>query len=111
MDLRRWAPPQLDEEILADTAPTVRAEVLRRLETLWKALGPWVDPKEDADGILTRPDPRLVTAALTCLRALERLYRLDAPRPSADKPPTVAGDILAKVMTELSELEARTQQG
>ena len=111
MDLSRWAPPQLDEEILAEQAPVIRAEILRRLEGLWTALGPWVDGREDQDGVISRPDARLVTAALTCLRQLQQLARLDQPRPSADKAPAVAGDVLAKVMAELGELEARTTQG
>lgn len=108
MDLRRWAPPQLDDDRLAESASVVRAEILRRLEDLWGALAPWLEGAEDPDGVLRRPDPRLVTAALACLKQLHQLYRLDQPRPAGDKTPPASGEILARVMRELGELEART---
>lgn len=111
MDLRKWAPPELDDDKLAATAGVVRAELLRRLERTWSALEPWLEQKEDADGIVIRPDPRLVTAGLTCLRQLHQLYRLDQPRPTVDKAPPATGEILARVMKELGDLEARSRQG
>jgi hypothetical protein len=40
MDLRKWAPPQLDEEILAEQ-PRSSGRDPARLEGLWTALGPW----------------------------------------------------------------------
>ena len=110
MDLTSWAPPRLDEEKLAETAPVVRAEILHRLETLWKALQPWIDGREDTDGIVARPDPRLVASALTCLKQLSNLTRLDQPRPGSDETKPVPAEILAKVVKELEALEARRSQ-
>ena len=107
MDLARWVAPRLDDDTMAETAAVVRAELLRRLETLWGALSPWLDPAPDPDGVVVRPDPRLVTAALTCLRQLHQLYRLDQPRPAAQHAGDEPGEVLAKVLAELGDLEAR----
>lgn len=110
VDLVWQGAPRLDEEKLAEMAPMIRAEVLRRLENLWKAMEPWVDGRPGPDGVLDRPDPRLVAAGLTALRQLSQLARLDQPAKQADERKQAGPELLERVRRELGELEARTAQ-
>jgi hypothetical protein len=101
--------PRLDEEAIAEHAPVVRAEVFRRLESLWTALKPHIDGSPDEDGIVRRPDPRLVDSGIRILSQLQKLYRLDSPGKAADEAgEAVPGEVLAQVCRALADLEART---
>jgi hypothetical protein len=103
--------PSLDEDMLAEVAPYVRAEVFRRLERLWNALEPYVDGSKGEDGVVRRPDPRLMDAAVRVLWQLGRLARLDAPSRKPDEIPAAGPDVLEVVARSLAELEARMGPG
>lgn len=107
MNIQAWQVPTIDEEGLAQQAPVVRAEILRRLELLWTALAPHISGLPDPDGIVYRPDPRLVDAGLRVLRHLSVLYRLEAPRPSTPPIQATTTEDLVQVTAQLEVLEAR----
>lgn len=97
----RFHLPQLDDAKVQEDAPTIRAELVRRLEYLWGVLQPYMEPSEDR-----RPDPRYVEAGIRVLDRLMRLYRLDAPGMKVQS--EVAGfDLVAEVERGLRELEQR----
>jgi hypothetical protein len=110
MDLVPATAPRLDEEIIAREAPVVRAEIWRRYEELWKMLQPFIDGGVDEDGLVRRPDPRLVDSALRVLADLRKVWRLDVPsRPDPEKAAQLPAEVLAKVEAQLAELEARAR--
>ena len=108
MELVPASQPRLDEEMIAENAPIIRAEVFRRYQEIWDALKPYVDGSSDEDGVVRRPDPRLVDSAIRVLAQLQKLWRLDTPsKPDPELSAQVPGEILAKVEAQLAELERR----
>jgi hypothetical protein len=101
----KWHAPRIDDSELQEQAPTVRAEVLARLEGMFQAIEPFTRPREE-DGILLKPDPRFVEAGIRILDRLMRLYRLDAPGIRALEE-GAGEDLVAQVAAQLQELEGR----
>lgn len=73
-------PRGIGDEQLASNAPLVRALVVERLELIWRTCQPHIE------GLMGKPDPRYVEAGIRVLDRLMRLYRLDTPAASADRP-------------------------
>jgi hypothetical protein len=91
--------PELTDQGLADEAPMVRAEMVRRLEALWSACLPHIAGED-------KPDVRFVEAGIRIVDRMSRLFRLDAPgrtEPDAG----VAGDTVSMVLEILAAAEAR----
>ena len=105
MAVDRWKAPRIDDAELQEQAPTVRAEVLARLEAMYKAIEPFTKPREE-EGMLLKPDPRFVEAGIRILDRLMRLYRLDAPGLRGEEA-QAAPDLVAQVEAMLRELEGR----
>jgi hypothetical protein len=92
----------IGEEHLATSAPLVRALVVQRLETMWRACEPHID------GSAGRPDPRYIEAGIRVTDRLSRLYRLDQPQPSGnDDDDTLAVDRRELAARALAELEQK----
>ena len=102
------AAPVIDEESLQDAAAHMRGLVAQRLETVWTACAPHLQPVQLDDGTWSKPDPRFLEAGIRVLDRMMRLYRLDAPGVRA--PGEIApADAVAMVESALRELEARLQ--
>lgn len=97
--------PELDDARIADAAPAVRADLVQRLETMWRSIRPYMEPSEDR-----KPDPRFVEAGIRIVDRMARLYRLDQPGTAAPEVLTDQ-DLVAVVEQGLQELEQRLQAG
>lgn len=96
-----------EEEVAAD-APRWRYIMVERLELLWRACHPHIEPPMDADGIpLYRPDPRYLEAGIRVLDRLAKIYRLNEAGTGTD--PVVSGKLSHAVLVgnALKELEAK----
>lgn len=71
----------IDEEQVADSAPMVRALIVQRLEQVWRACDPHINPTQDALDSGFRRDPRYIEAGLRVLDRLALIY-LRLPRNS-----------------------------
>lgn len=92
--------PAIYDEDLAEKAPYIRYQVGQRLEQIWDVCEPHLD------GSAPRPDHRYVETAVRVLAHMSRLYRLEAPAPSASAEKAPA-DTAKMVEAQLRELEAR----
>lgn len=72
----------IDEEQVSQSAPLVRALLVQRLEMMWRAVEPHINPEDDD----RRPDPRYLEAGIRVTDRLAKLYRLDHPQPGANAP-------------------------
>ena len=96
----------IDEEILAASAPQVRALLVQRLELVWRACEPqYTDPD-------VKPDPRYIEAAIRGVDRYQKLYRLDHPQPAENRG-TQPSQVSARdqLKTDLLALEARLTGG
>lgn len=101
MEVQGWNPPSLGDEELSAQAPMVRAELVKRLEQIWKTCSPHID------GSLPRPDPRYIEAGLRVLDRLTNLYRLNQPARGGEEPPDTVVDGRRLVLGKLAELTER----
>lgn len=101
-----------DEQVSASAA-YVRAEMVQRLETLWRTLLPHVDIPLDEDGHPQwKADPRFLESAIRVIDRMARLYRLDQPQPQmAEVDPGSRVDARVLAAAQLVELESRMRPG
>lgn len=96
----------INDEQVAEAAPMVRAMVVQRLEMIWRACEPHIDPPADELGP-RKPDPRFVEAGIRVTDRLIALYGLLKPATTAeDEQVTPVGQVEA-AMERLAELESR----
>lgn len=96
----------INDEQVAEAAPMVRAMVVQRLEMIWRACEPHIDPPADELGP-RKPDPRFVEAGIRVTDRLIALYGLLKPANTAeDEQITPVGQVEA-AMERLAELESR----
>ena len=76
--------PSISEEDLVDASSQVRGLVASRLERVWNACSPHLEPVQFEDGSWSKPDPRFLELAVRVTDRMMRLYRLDAPGRAAE---------------------------
>lgn len=99
----------IGDEQVADSAPYVRAQMVQRLEILWRTLLPHIDIPLDEDGHPQwKADPRFLESAIRVIDRMARLYRLDQPQPTMSE--VDSGSLVDKrvlAANQLAELESR----
>lgn len=96
----------INDEQVTEAAPMVRAMVVQRLEMIWRACEPHIDPPADELGP-RKPDPRFVEAGIRVTDRLIALYGLLKPgNAEAEAESTPTGQVEA-AMDRLKELEDR----
>lgn len=102
MNVVKFDIPALDDTMIAEKQPYIRALVADRLEQIWQACLPHID------GGVANPSAPMVELGLRATRELARLFRLDSPAGAA--PDAVTGTNLGHrelVAGQLEVLEAR----
>ena len=101
----------IGEEQVADSAPLVRALVVQRLEQVWRACEPHINPDPTDLELGFRRDPRYIEAGIRVLDRLTAIYGLLKPHQVQADPD--AGSSLeqrGQLIKELEELEQRVQR-
>lgn len=101
--------PGIRDEEITESAPRVRALVVKRLEQMWATIAPHVDGSRVEEG--WSPDVRFLEAGIRVCDRLVKLYRLDQPVAADPLAGDVAADARALVSKSLAELEERLSQG
>jgi hypothetical protein len=98
----------ISEEHVAEAAPRVRALVVQRLEMVWRACEPHINPSQlDLDEGFRR-DPRYIEAGIRVLDRLTSIYGLTKPsQVQADPDAGSSLDQRAAVAKLVAELEQR----
>jgi hypothetical protein len=100
----------INEEQVADSAPFVRALVIQRLEQVWRACAPHINPDEAALELGFRRDPRYIEAGIRVLDRLTAIYGLLKPHQTQGDPDAgTSVDQRAQLVRELEELEEKLQ--
>jgi|SRR5262245_14574267 len=98
-------PLRITDTDVSDAQPAVRAEVVQRLERIWKACEPYILSED------LKPDPRYMETGVRVCDRLIRLYRLDQPVAGGDESdPEQRVDARVLVVAQLAELEARMNE-
>lgn len=102
----------INEEHVAESAPMVRALVVQRLEQVWRACEPHINPDPDDVALGFRRDPRYIEAGIRVLDRLTAIYGLLKPNQvQADPDAGSSLDQRAQLVRELEELESRVHKG
>ena len=102
----------INEEQVAESAGFVRALVVQRLEQVWRACEPHINPDEEALELGFRRDPRYVEAGIRVLDRLTAIYGLLKPHSvQADPDAGSSVDQRAALVRELEELEVKINGG
>ena len=102
----------INEEQVAESAGFVRALVVQRLEQVWRACEPHINPDEDALGLGFRRDPRYIEAGIRVLDRLTAIYGLLKPHSvQADPDAGSSVDQRAALVRELEDLEVKIHGG
>lgn len=99
----------IDEEQVATSAPMVRALIVQRLEQVWRACDPHINPSaEDLENGFRR-DPRYIEAGLRVLDRLALIYlRLPRTGPqNLGEGPEELEDARTKAMLALDRLDSK----
>lgn len=99
----------INDEQVAEAAPMVRAMVVQRLEMIWRACQPHIDPPPDELGP-RKPDPRFVEAGIRVTDRLIALYGLLKPGTSAEEEPVAAQAQVEAAMEAVKLLESRLKE-
>jgi len=98
--------PVLTDEDIANLAPHVRAEVLRRLERAWSACEPHLSVQRNPDtGLVMRPDVRFVEAGIRICDRLALLFRLSVPSRQAAEPVLEREELAGLVKGQIEVME------
>ena len=104
-------PAGIHEEQVADSAPYVRALVVQRLEQVWRACEPHINPSPEDLETGFRRDPRYVEAGIRVLDRLTAIYGLLKPHQvQADPDAGSSTDQRALLVRQLEELEQKVQK-
>jgi len=97
---------RIGEEELYESAPTVRALIVRRYEALYRLVEAHIAAAEEVG---RSGDPRYLEIGVRVLREMSALYRLGAPPKQAeeDTDPNSGVDPAALVRASLDEIEAK----
>jgi hypothetical protein len=102
----------INEEQVAESGAFVRALVVQRLEQVWRACEPHINPDEAALELGFRRDPRYIEAGIRVLDRLTAIYGLLKPHSTqADPDAGSSTDQRAQLVRELEELESKIQAG
>lgn len=100
----------INEEHVADSGPFVRALVVQRLEQVWRACEPHINPDQESLDLGFRRDPRYIEAGIRVLDRLTAIYGLLKPHSTqADPDAGSSSDQRAALVRELEELESKIQ--
>lgn len=101
-------PPRITDEDLANSAPTVRALLVGRLEEMWRPIATHL---ADAQAGVTPADPRLLEIGLRIVKEESTLYRLARPPALNDEPDEgiegVGVDRRSLIEAQLVEIEKK----
>lgn len=101
----------INEEQVAEAAPQVRALVVQRLEQVWRACEPHINPREEDLEMGFRRDPRYIEAGIRVLDRLTAIYGLTKPsQVQADPDSGSSLDQRALLAARLAELEQRVSK-
>ncbi len=96
----------INDEQVAQASPMVRAMVVQRLEMIWRACEPHIDPPPDELGP-RKPDPRFVEAGIRVTDRLIALYGLLKPGQVAEEEQVSSQVQVEAAMEQLALLESR----
>ncbi len=96
----------INDEQVAQASPMVRAMVVQRLEMIWRACEPHIDPPPDELGP-RKPDPRFVEAGIRVTDRLIALYGLLKPGNTAEEEQISPAVQIEAAMEQLALLESR----
>lgn len=96
----------INDEQVSEAAPMVRAMVVQRLEMIWRACEPHIDPPPDELGP-RKPDPRFVEAGIRVTDRLIALYGLLKPGNTAEEEQVSSQVQVEAAMEQLALLESR----
>jgi hypothetical protein len=103
---------RINEEQVAEAAPGVRALVVQRLEQVWRACEPHINPRDEELEMGFRRDPRYIEAGIRVLDRLVAIYGLTKPtQVQADPDAGSSTDQRAAVAKLVAELEQRLPKG
>lgn len=102
----------IDEEQVADSAPMVRALIVQRLEQVWRACEPHINPSPEVLESGFRRDPRYIEAGLRVLDRLALIYlRLPRSGPqNLGEGPEELQEAQDKAMLALDRLESKQDE-
>jgi hypothetical protein len=108
-ELRAAAGVGITDDNVSESAPYVRALIVRRLEQLWRACDPHIQVQVNEDtGLIMRPDPRFVEAGIRIIDRLSDLYRIKIIHGSGSRDVQGSRDeIVAAATLQLEQMEAR----
>lgn len=96
------------EEQVAESAPMVRAIVVQRLEQVWRACEPHINPDEAALELGFRRDPRYIEAGIRVLDRLTAIYGLLKPHQTQGDPDAGSSlEVRAQLVRQLEDLESK----
>lgn len=102
----------INEEQVAESSGFVRALVVQRLEQVWRACEPHINPDEESLELGFRRDPRYIEAGIRVLDRLTAIYGLLKPHSTqADPDAGSSSDQREALVRELEELEAKIKEG
>lgn len=102
----------ISEEQVADAAPGVRALVVQRLEQVWRACEPHINPRAEDLDLGFRRDPRYIEAGIRVLDRLTAIYGLlKTTQVQADPDSGSSQDQRAAVAKQVAELEQKLAKG
>jgi hypothetical protein len=102
----------INEEHVADSGPYVRALVVQRLEQVWRACEPHINPDQEAVELGFRRDPRYIEAGIRVLDRLTAIYGLLKPHATqADPDAGSSVEVRAALVKDLEELEVKIHGG
>lgn len=103
----------IDEEQVATSAPMVRALIVQRLEQVWRACDPHINPTQEQLEAGFRRDPRYIEAGLRVLDRLALIYlRLPRAGPqNLGEGPEELEEARTKAMLALDRLDSKIKPG
>ncbi len=101
----------ISEELAAESAPYIRALVVQRLEQVWRACEPHINPAPEDLEVGFRRDPRYIEAGIRVLDRLTAIYGLLKPtQVQADPDAGSSSDQRQLLIRNLEELEQKVQK-
>lgn len=101
----------INEELVSESAPYIRALVVQRLEQVWRACEPHINPDPEDLEAGFRRDPRYIEAGIRVLDRLTAIYGLLRPHQvQADPDAGSSSDQRAQLVRQLEELEQKVHR-
>lgn len=100
----------INDEHVAQSAPLVRALAVQRLELMWRACQPHIEPDQERLELGVKPDPRFIEAGIRITDRLIGLYQLLKPQHAMSEPdPANRVDQRDLVRAQVAALEEKVR--